>query len=440
MRRALVATALLALSAACSKQPPQRSRPPVPVVVTRVKKADVPYVIEANGVVTPFQSATVASQVEGVIRRVAFREGQDVQQGQVLFEIDPRPYRATYQQALANLARDRANAQNAQRELQRYAALAQQDYVTKEQADQQRTNAAATAATVAADEAAVASARFNLENATIRAPISGRTGALLVREGNLVHASGTSPLVVINQISPVLVRFAIPATQLPLLQKYGTRGGLAVEATPNSGSAAADSSQTSGIGLSMGRGDPGQASSGGPPSSGGAPQAAQPSQLVALTPPEHGTLFFIDNAVDTTTGTVLLKASFPNPDRRLWVGEFVGANLRLFVEQNALVVPAAAVVTGQQGPYVYVVSDSGTAQQRPVTVERTAGTVTVIAAGLRDGEQIVTDGQSRLTPNARVAITTPQGTQGGGRGGRGGAAGRGAAAGAAPAGAARARP
>jgi multidrug efflux system membrane fusion protein len=191
----------------------------------------------------------------------------------------------------------------------------------------------------------------------------------------------------------------------------------------------------------MGRGDPGQASSGGPPSSGGgAPQAAQPSQLVALTQPDHGTLFFIDNAVDTTTGTVLLKASFPNPNRRLWVGEFVGTNLRLFVEQNALVVPAAAVVTGQQGPYVYVVSDSGTAQQRPVTVERTAGTVTVIAAGLRDGEQIVTDGQSRLTPNARVAITTPQGTQGGGRGGRGGAAGRGAGAGAAPAGAARARP
>jgi multidrug efflux system membrane fusion protein len=437
---------LLALGAACSKQQPQRSRPPVPVVVTRVRKADVPYVIEANGVVTPFQSATVASQVEGVVRRVAFREGQDVQQGQVLFEIDPRPYQAQYQVAAANLARSRATAENAQREAQRYATLAQQDYVTREQADQQRTNAAATAATVAADEAAVANARFNLENATIRAPISGRTGSLLVREGNLVHASGASPLVVINQISPVLVRFAIPATQLPLLQKYGTRGGLAVNATPNSGSSVADSSQSAGIGLSMGNGDPGQASAGGPPSSdGGTPQPAQPSQLVALTQPEHGTLFFIDNAVDTTTGTVLLKASFPNPNRRLWVGEFVGTNLQLFIEQNALVVPAAAVVTGQQGPYVYVVSDSGTAQQRPVTVERTAGAITVIAAGLREGEQIVTDGQSRLTPNAKVTITTPQGTQGGGgRGGRGGAGGtagaRAGGAGAAGGGAGRARP
>jgi multidrug efflux system membrane fusion protein len=451
-RRACFAVALLLPFAACSKKQEQRARPPVPVVVTRVRTSDVPYVVEANGVVTPFQSSTVASQVEGIIQRVAFREGQDVTKGQVLFEIDSRPYRATYQQALANLARDRANAENAQREQQRYAALAQQDYVTREQADQQRANAAATAANVAASQAAVASARFNLENTTIRAPISGRTGSLLVRAGNLVHASGGAPLVVINQISPILVRFSIPSAQLPLLQRYGTVGGLVVDATPSSGGTAPDTARAPGIGLSMGNGDPGQAAGGsGPPSANGAqgtgaqqtPRAAQPSQLVALTQPEHGTLYFIDNAVDTTTGTVQLKASFPNPNQRLWVGEFVATRLQLFVEQNALVVPSDAVVTGQTGPYVYVVTDSGTAQQRPVTVERTAGSITVIAGGLRAGEQIVTDGQSRLTPNAKVTISTPQGAPaaggGGGRGRGAGAGGAGGAAGGAGAGAAGSR-
>jgi multidrug efflux system membrane fusion protein len=431
--------AVLLLLPACSKKQDARGRPAVPVLVTRVRKADVPYSIEANGVVTPLQSVSVNAQVEGIIQRVAFREGQDVVKGQLLFEIDPRPYRAAYQQALANLARDRANAENAQNQAQRYGTLAQQDYVTREQADQQRANAASSAANVAASQAAVASAKFNLDNTAIRAPISGRTGALLVREGNVVHASGSTPLVVINQISPILVRFAIPSTQLPLLQQYGTRGGLVVQATPNSGMASSVDSNAAGpIGLSVG-GDPGQSTDGGPPGTtpGAATLApAASSQLVALTQPENGSLFFIDNAVDTTTGTVLLKASFPNPNRRLWSGEFVTAKLELFVEQNALVVPASAVVTGQQGPYVYVVSDSMTVKQRPVTVERTAGSITVIAAGLRGGETIVTEGQSRLTPNAKVVINTPQGTPaGGGPGGRRG--GRGAAGGGGAGGAAR---
>jgi multidrug efflux system membrane fusion protein len=436
-----VAASLL-LVPGCSKQQDARGRPPVPVLVTRVRKSDVPYTIEANGVVTPLQAVSVNAQVEGIIQRVAFREGQDVVKGQLLFEIDSRPYRAAYQQAVANLARDRANAENAQLESRRYAALAQQDYVTREQADQQRANAASTAANVAASQAAVASAKFNLDNTAIRAPISGRTGALLVREGNVVRAAGVTPLVIINQVSPILVRFAIPSTQLPLLQRYGTGGGLVVQATPNTGTASSVDSNAAGpIGLTVG-GDPGQSSDGGIPGSTPAPALAASSQLVALTQPENGSLFFIDNAVDTTTGTVLLKASFPNPNRRLWVGEFVTAKLELFVEQNALVVPATAVVTGQQGPYVYVVSDSMTVRQRSVTVERTAGSITVIAAGLRGGETIVSEGQSRLTPNAKVVINTPQGTTAGGgaggrRGGRGpagGTAGPGGPGGAAGAG------
>ena len=420
---------LFSLLAACSKAAAPKGRPSVPVVVTRARLMDVPYTIEANGVVVPLRAATVGSQVEGIIKRVAFAEGQNVTAGQVLFEIDPRPYRGAYQQALAVLNRDKANAENARREAERYAGLAAQDYVTKEQAEQQRANAGATSANVAGDEAALANAKFNLDNTTIRAPIAGRTGALLVKEGNLVHASGATPLVIINQVSPILVRFAIPATQLPLLQRYGAAGGLVVTATPNSGSETVDPGAQQQVGLNIGRNDPGAASpQAGPPgaapaSTGGARGGAtSPSaQLSSLVQTEHGSLTFIDNAVDTTTGTVLLKATFPNPNQRLWAGEFVAAQLNLFVEQNALVVPTQAVVTGQSGSYVYVVTDSGTASQRPVTVERTAGSMSVIASGLRNNEQVVTDGQSRLTPNAKVQITTPQGATSGGRGaGRGG--------------------
>jgi multidrug efflux system membrane fusion protein len=446
-RRMRLGTILLfSLAAACSKAAAPKGRPSVPVVVTRARLMDVPYTIEANGVVVPLRAATVGSQVEGIIKRVAFAEGQSVTAGQVLFEVDPRPYRGAYQQALATLNRDKANADNARREAERYAGLAAQDYVTKEQAEQQRANASATSANVAGDEAALANAKFNLDNTTIRAPISGRTGSLLVKEGNLVHANGATPLVIINQVSPILVRFAIPATQLPLLQRYGSGGGLVVTATPNSGSETVDPGAQAQVGLNIGRNDPGTGSAqGGPPGSattspagargGSAPASTQLSSLVQA---EHGSLTFIDNAVDTTTGTVLLKATFPNPNQRLWAGEFVAAQLNLFVEQNALVVPTQAVVTGQSGSYVYIVTDSGTAAQRPVTVERTAGSLSVIASGIRNGDQVVTDGQSRLTPNAKVQVTTPQGaTPGargaGGRGGRGrsgagGAAGAGAAA------------
>ncbi|CAN5297283.1 efflux RND transporter periplasmic adaptor subunit [soil metagenome] len=425
-RRSMGVLFLFLTATACSKAPPPRAKAAVPVVVTRARLTDVPYTIEANGVVTPLRSANVGSQVEGIIKRVAFDEGQNVVAGQVLFEIDPRPYRAAYQQAAAVLARDKANADNARREAERYAGLAAQDYVTKEQAEQQRTNAGVTAATVSADEALLSTAKFNLDNTTIRAPISGRTGALLVKEGNLVHASGATPLVVINQVSPILVRFAIPATQLPLLQKYGSAGGLAVAATPNSGSDQAVDPGAQSVGLNIGRGDPGASSQSGPPGSPDASVAnstgaARPStQLSSLVSAEHGSLTFIDNAVDTTTGTVLLKATFPNPNQRLWAGEFVSTKLNLFVEQRALVVPTQAVVTGQSGSYVYVITDSSTAQQRPVVVERTAGSMSVLASGVKSGEQVVSEGQSRLTPNAKVSIMTPQGGQGG-RGGAGGA-------------------
>jgi multidrug efflux system membrane fusion protein len=348
----------------------------------------IPYTLDANGQVTPMQTATVAPQVDGIIKRVAFREGEDVTRGQVLFQIDPIPYRAAYQQALAALARDQATAQNAQAEVVRYDQLMKQDYVTKEQADQERATAASAVATVQADEANVASAKFNLDNTVIRAPISGRTGSLLVREGNLVHGAAGTALVVINQIKPILVRFTVPGTGLPLIQKYGAHGGLQVTAVPGAAQTPNDSSV---------------ATTALTPAS-NAPERQQVPVGPGGATREHGTLYFIDNAVDTTTGTVTLKATFPNTNETLWTGQFVEVSLQLLVEQNVLVVPTQSVTTGQQGTYVYVIDSAGKATQRTVTVERTAGKWTVIASGVQEGERVVTEGQSRLTPGAKASV------------------------------------
>lgn len=349
------------LLAACSdpKTPPPAT---VPVSVARVERRDVPYEIDATGTVEPMQTVAVASQIEGILTRVAFREGDEVKRGQVLFQIDPRPLEAALRQAAGVLAKDQAQLANAQADAKRYEALVQKDYVTTQQYDQVKTTAAALQATVESDKAAVETARLNLQYATIRAPITGRAGALLVREGNLVRATG-QPLVVINQIRPILVRFAVPASNLPRLRKY-SGNTLPVHAQP--------------------------AASGGEPSAG------------ALT--------FIDNAVDTTTGTILLKARFANQDGSLWPGEFVNAALQLFVQHGAIVAPARAVVQSQQGTYVFVVAPNGTASQRDVTVGRTMSDIAVIDKGLTPGELVVTDGQLRITPGGKVQIKAPPGT------------------------------
>jgi membrane fusion protein, multidrug efflux system len=438
MRRLPIGARILAaafgavlLVVGCREQPKRTATPSVPVTLAVAHRTNVPYVILANGLVTPFQTAMVASQVDGIIQRVAFREGQDVAKGQILFEVDPRPYVAAYRQALATLRRDRAIAANARNEAQRYDSLVRQDYVTREQADQQRANSEAAEATVAGDEAAVATARFNLDNTKIRAPISGRTGSLLVREGNLVHADASVALVVINQISPILVRFSVPANQLPLIQRYASAGGLPVTAIPGGipGQSAADTMAAVNA-LSIDAGDEGL---------GGQDYSQVDTSQSRLLPgarPVQGTLFFVDNAVDTATGTVLLKASFANTNRQLWTGQFVSTLLRLFVQPNALVVPTAAVVTGQIGTYVYTVDPSGTAQQHRVTIERTAGDLAVVASGVHEGDRVVTVGQSRLTPGARVSITTTSAGSidngGGALRGRNGGTTRGAGRGARP--------
>ena len=429
--------------AACSKKQERPPRPTPMVSVAPARRATVPYVIEANGVVTPMQSVAVTAQVDGIIQAVDFHEGQDVQQGQALFQIDPRPYRNAYEQASAVLARDSANWVNAQANADRYKKLLEAKVVTPQEGDQQFTAAATTEATLRADRAAVAQAKFNLDNTIIRAPISGKTGSLLVKRGNLVRAGGATPLVVINQVRPILVRFAIPSSQLGLVLQYGASGGLPVSAVPG-GLAAPSPSIDSLAAAAMNpvqdpAGQDASASTGSrspqpvpdpAPGGGGGSANGAVQQGGIVGERLAGKLSFIDNAVDTATGTVQLKAVFDNANGRLWAGQFATTSLHLFDEDSALVVPAQAIVTGQRGTYVYVIDQADTARQRAVSVERTAGGLAIIAAGIREGERVVTDGQSRLTPDSPVRIRGASdngGTGGmvGRRGGRGGRGGRG---------------
>ena len=346
---------VLLLLSACTENEPAPA-PPVPVTVATAERRTVPFELPATGTVEPLQTVAVQAQVSGQIRRVAFKEGDEVKQGQVLFELDSRPYRAALGQAAAILSRDSAQAANAAEEARRYEALVEKEYVTSQQYDQVRTNAAATRATLEGSRAAVDQARLNLQYATIRAPISGRTGSLLIREGNLVRANAMEPLVKINRLRPILVRFAVPANNLPLIQAHLAKK-LVVRAEPSGG------------------GDP-----------------------------SEGTLSFVDNAVDTTTGTILLKGSFPNDDGSLWPGGFVNVRLQLYIEQDALVIPAAAVVSGQQGNFVFVIQPDSTAATKAVTVNRTAGDFAIVSGDVQPGDRVVVDGQLRLRQGSKVQI------------------------------------
>ena len=352
---------VLALVAACSKSDPPPP-PPVPVTVATAERRSVPFELAATGQVEPLQTVAVQAQIGGILHRIAFKEGEEVKRGQVLFELDPRPYRAALDQALAALVRDSAQAANAAQEATRYETLAEKQYVTAQQYEQVRTNAAATRATLAGSQAAVAEARLNLQYATIRAPITGRTGSQLLREGNLVRANTAQPLVTINQIRPILVRFSVPAPNLPLLQEHRGKD-IIVRAEPTGG---------------------GQFS--------------------------EGSLTFIDNAVDTATGTILLKGRFPNDDGSLWPGAFVNVRLQLYVEPNALVIPASAIVNGQQGSFVFVIQEDSSAATRPVTVSRTAGDFAIVNGEVQPGDRVVTDGQLRLRQGSKVQIKAPADT------------------------------
>jgi multidrug efflux system membrane fusion protein len=337
-----------------------RQAPAVSVSAAPAVEKDMPLQIRAIGNVQPYSTVQVKAQVGGPLVGVYFKEGQDVRKGDLLFKIDPRPCEIALKQVESNLIRDRAQLNNAEGEVRRYADLAGKDYVTKERYDQLQSNAEVLRASVKADEASVDSAKLQLDYCAISSPLDGRTGSLLAYPGNLIKPSDTSSLVVIHQTSPIYVAFSVPEQNLPLIKKHMAQGDLKTEALPK-------------------------------------------DQDVAIP----GVLSFIDNGIDTTTGTVLLKAVFPNADKALWPGQFLNVALTLVVEKNAVVVPSPAVQTGQAGTFVMVVKNDMTIELRPVTVARTVGDEAVIASGLKPGETVVTDGHLRLVPGARVEIKKP---------------------------------
>ncbi|HYR69286.1 MAG TPA: efflux RND transporter periplasmic adaptor subunit [Candidatus Dormibacteraeota bacterium] len=352
----------LCVSLGCgSKSAPKSAR--IPVTVAIAVERPVPFAIAATGTVEAIQTAAIGSQVGGTVQRVAFREGDYVRAGQLLIQLDPRPFGAALDQALAALARDRARAATARLESERAEKLFAQNMLSQSEWDQKRADAEALAATVRADSAGAGTARLNLEFAAIRAPISGHTGRVTVHEGDYVKAATSDPLVTIIQPNPIRVRFAIPEREVPLLQRYRT-GNPRVEIHPDG------------------------------------------SQVIP------GKLVFVDNAVDPGSGTLLLKGEVPNPDGRLVPGQFVDVRLILYVAPKSLVVPARAVSVGQQGPYVYVVKPDSTVASRPVEVERTRDEISVIARGLSAGEAVVTDGQLKLAPGSKVSIRPSIGEEG----------------------------
>jgi multidrug efflux system membrane fusion protein len=411
----LLLVALVAVVAGCSDRASgtQRAAPPaVPVLVADAVRRDVPLDVGVIGTVQALTTVGVKSQVSGQVIKVNFTEGQDVKAGQLLFTIDPRPFEAVLaqaqanvgrdtaqmrqaeaahaqrqaevQQAIANLDRDQAQLENARVQEKRYKTLVDKELVAREQYDQFRTNLAALEATVQADRAAVDNARaaaqaayagvdnaraviradeaivetvkLNLDYTTIRAPMEGRTGNLMLQAGNVVKANDDNPMVVIAQIHPIYVSFAVPQQHLATIKQYNAAGPLTVRAT--------------------------------------APGAAKPT---------IGRLTFVNNTVDPTTGTIQLKGTFDNADNMLWPGQYVEVVLTLTME-SAVVVPSQAVQPGQQGPYVFVVKPDSTVQPRSVELGRRLATETIVTKGLTAGERVVTDGQLRLVPGARVEI------------------------------------
>lgn len=337
--------------------PGGRGGPPaVPVTTAAVVQKSMPVEIRVIGSAEAYSNVAIRSQITGQLISVNFREGDEVQRGQVLFTLDRRPLEAALQQAQANLERDMAQAANAAVQLKRFQDLVERGIAPREQADTSQSTVAALNATVEADRAAVENAQVQLQYATISAPLAGRTGALMVHEGNLVRANDTTPLVTINQVAPVSVSFAIPESRLPELNRHLAQGSLQVTATP-------------------------------------------PNEETAAV----GRITFVDNSVDQNTGTIRIKGTFPNSDRRLWPGQFVNVVVTLTTDPSAIVVPSVAVQAGQQGPYVFTVSADQTVQMRPVTVARTRGAETVIASGVKAGETVVTDGHLRLVPGSRIS-------------------------------------
>lgn len=362
MRRIMRVAAIAMLVNACHGAPPKHPPAPTPVRVATAIRIDAPTTIVATGVVEPIQTVDVTAQVSATLTEVLFKEGDYVERGQPLFRLDSRALAAAVDQARATLTKDEAQAEAARKDDVRYRRLANLGYVSASQADQFHATAQAQAATVQADRAALRAAEVNLGFTTIVAPIAGRTGVLRVRRGNNVSPTSGS-IIVINQISPILVRF-------PILSKdfAAVRAGIALHPLPVAAAASDSAAEI-----------------------------------------DRGLLKVLNNEVDSLTGTVVGKAEFPNTGRRLWPGELVFATVQLNVQRGVVAVPSAAILTGQQGSYVYVVDAKLDAQTRPVTLGTEVGDLTVVTKGVAVGERVITDGQSRVIPGNRVALLPPLG-------------------------------
>ncbi len=336
---------------------PPEAKPPAPVRVAQAVQRPVPVELRAVGEVEASARVMVRSQVAGVIAQVHFREGEEVRRGDLLFTLDAQPLRATLARAEAELERNRVEAETARREAARFSELLAAGFVSRDEAEAVQGRADSLQAALAASRAAVEQARIALGYSTIRAPQSGRTGALLVHPGAVVRANDGPDLVSIQALSPIDIGFSLPERQLPQLRRHLAAGAL---------------------------------------------------QLQALLPgeqdPEVGSIAFLNNAVDAATGTIRLKGRFANPHGRLWPGQFVELRLVLETLAEAVTVPTAAVQTGQQGSFLYVVDAEGGVAVRPVTVGIASGVDSVIEAGLQAGETVVVEGQQRLGPGAKVKI------------------------------------
>jgi membrane fusion protein, multidrug efflux system len=359
--RALILTILiLAAGWGCSSDSNEKATPrkAVPVVVGSVIRKSVPVRLSAMGNVQPSATVSIRSLVGGKIVAVHFREGQDVRKGDLLFTIDPRPFEQAVKQAEADIAKDTAQARNSRVQADRYKSLIEKQLIAQEQYDQVRTNAESLEATLLADRAALENARIQLGHCSVRSPIDGRTGNILVHPGNVIKDGDTLTLVVVNQINPVYVAFSLPEKDLLEIRKYMIKEKLTVEARiPND-----------------------------------------------VKPPEEGVLSFIDNAIDNSTGTIQLKGTFLNKAQRLWPGQFVNVILTLAIQPDAVVVPTKAIQTGQQGQYVFVVRHDLTVESRAIVVDRAVNEESIVGRGLNPGETVVIDGQVQLVPGTKVEI------------------------------------
>jgi multidrug efflux system membrane fusion protein len=335
----------------------------VPVMIARAVVADVPVYVDGIGTVQALNTVSIKPMVDGPLMSVRFQEGEDVKAGEVLAQIDPRTYQAAYDQAVAKKAQDEANLRNAQLDLTRYEKLAKTQYTTAQQADTQRSMVAQLEAQVRQDQAQIDSARTNLSYTTITVPVSGRTGIRQVDQGNIVHSSDTTPITVVTTLRPIDVIFTLPQQTLPEVSEAMTHGQPAVLALPQNGDA---------------------------------------SQIL-----DRGHVTVLDNEVDQTTGTIKLKAEFPNPDLRLWPGAFVNVRLALRVDRNVTTVPTAAVQRGPNGAFLYLVTSDHMAHRKDVTISHQDETAAVVTDGVKPGDTVVTDGASRVTDGAHVKLLVP---------------------------------